>query len=127
MEHRLLIPKEHLFWIFWEWKIQSFLHQRVDGNLVFTDYSKVLVLNFSEIGNTVFSWDNNLMHKWYLLITEKSLFWTFRWMGNKVWDKKSLERWYLLITEKFLFWTFRWWETWSFLRLKVNGEMIFSD
>ena len=30
------------------------------------------------------------------------------------WDKKLMERSYLLITEKFLFWTFRWWEIRSF-------------
>ena len=36
--------------------------------------------------------------------------------------KKLTERWYLLITEKFLFWTFRWWEIWSFLSQEVDGK-----
>ena len=31
-----------------------FLSQKVDGNMIFTDYWKVLVLNFSMMGNTVF-------------------------------------------------------------------------
>ena len=31
-----------------------FLSQKVDGNMIFTDYWKVLVLNFSVMGNTVF-------------------------------------------------------------------------
>ena len=31
-----------------------FLNQKVDGNMIFTDYWKVLVLNFSVMGNTVF-------------------------------------------------------------------------
>ena len=30
------------------------------------------------------------------------------------WAKKLMERWYLLIIEKFLFWTFQWWEIRSF-------------
>ena len=33
-----------------------FLSQKVDGDMIFTDYWKVLVLTFSEMGNTVFSW-----------------------------------------------------------------------
>ena len=33
-----------------------------------------------------------------------------------------MERWYLLITEKFLFWTFRWWEIRSFLSQEVDGK-----
>ena len=54
MEHRLLVAKEPLFWIFRVWKIRSFLSQEVDGNMVFIDYWKVLVLDFSGMGNTVF-------------------------------------------------------------------------
>ena len=56
-----------------------FLSQKVDGNMIFTDYWKVIVLTFSEMGNTVFSWAKNLTEIWYLLITGKFLFWTFRW------------------------------------------------
>ena len=33
-----------------------------------------------------------------------------------------MERWYLLITEKCLFWTFRWWEIRSFLSQEVGGK-----
>ena len=65
---------------------------------MFTDYWKVLVLNFPEMGNTVFSW-----------------------------DKKLMERWCLLITQTFLFWTIRWWEIRSFLGQKVDGKMISTD
>ena len=57
--------------------------------MIFTDCWKVLVLNFLEVGNTVF----------------------FS-------AKKLMERWYLLITEKFLFWAFRRWEIWSFFEPK---------
>ena len=71
--------------------------QKVDVNMIFTGYWKVLALIFPRMGNTVFFW-----------------------------AKKVMERWYLLITEKFLFWTFRWWEIWSFLSQEVDGKMIFT-
>ena len=60
-------------------------------------------------------WGKKLMEIWYLLVTEKFLFWAFRWweirsflsfsrMGNTTfWGKKLMKRWNLLITEKFLF------------------------
>ena len=64
---------------FLEMKNMVFLSQKVDGNMIFTDYWKVLVLTFSEMGNTVFFWVKKLMERWYLLVTEKFLFWTFRW------------------------------------------------
>ena len=56
-----------------------YLSQKVDENMIFTDYRKVLVLIFLEIRNTVFSWAKKLIERWYLLITEKVLFWTFPW------------------------------------------------
>ena len=74
MEHRLLVAKGPLFWIFRTWKIRSFLRQKVDGKIIFTDYLKVLVLNFSGMGNTVFFWGKKSMERWYLLFTEKFLF-----------------------------------------------------
>ena len=43
------------------------------------------------------------------------------------WAKKLMEIWYLLITEKFFFWTFREWEIGLFLSQKVDGKMIFTD
>ena len=64
---------------FLEVRNMVFLSQKVDGNMIFTDYRKVLVLIFLEIGNTVFSWAKKLIERWYLLITEKVLFWMFRW------------------------------------------------
>ena len=67
-----------------------------NGNMIFTDYWKVLVLIFSGIGNKIFFC-----------------------------VKKLMERRYSLVTEKLLFWTFRWWEIRSFFRQKVDGKMIF--
>ena len=73
MEYHCLVLK------FLETKYMVFLSQKVDWNMIFTDYWKVLVLTFSEMGNTVFSWAKKLTEIWYLLITGKFLFWTFRW------------------------------------------------
>ena len=75
-----------------------FLSQKVDRNMIFTDYWKVLVLIFSGMENRDFSWAKKLIERWYLLITEK-------W---------------------FLFWTFPWWKIRSFLSLEVDGKMIFT-
>ena len=82
---------------FLEMKNIVFLSQKVGGNIIFTDYWKVLVLIILGMGNTVFFC-----------------------------AKKLMERWYLLITEKALFWTFRWWKTRSFLSQKVDRKMIFT-
>ena len=43
------------------------------------------------------------------------------------WVKKVMKIWYLLITEKFLFWSFREWEIRPFLSQKVDGKMLFTD
>ena len=101
-----------------------FLSQKVDGNMIFTNYWKVLVLTFSEIQNTVFSWAKKLTEIWYLLITEKFLFWTFRWweIRSFFWVKKLMEKWYLLVNEKFLFWTFQWWKIRSFCQPKSGWK-----
>ena len=78
-------------------KNMVFLSQKVYGNMIFTDYWKVLVLIFLGMRNMVFSW-----------------------------AKKLIERWYLLIIEKILFWTFPWWEIGLFLSQEVNGKMVFT-
>ena len=71
--------------------------EKVDGNMIFTDYWKFLVLNFLRMKNTVCFWAKTVM-----------------------------KRRYLLITEKFFVWTFRWWEMRSFFSQKVDGKMIFT-
>ena len=104
------------------------LSQKVDENMIFIDYWKVLVLNFSGMKNTVF-FETKVTQKMILLITEMLLFWIFR--GWKIrsffWDKKLMERWCLLVTEKLLSSAFRWWKIRFFLEQKVNGKMIFTD
>ena len=56
-----------MFWKFFEIKNMVLLSKKVDGNIIFTSYWKVLVLTFSEMGNTVFSWAKKLTEIWYLL------------------------------------------------------------
>ena len=86
--------------------------------MIFTDYSKVLVLIFSGMRNTTFFLAKKLLES-YLLITEKFLFWSFQeWEIRSFLSQKLIERWYLLAAEKFLFWTFRWWEIRPFFQLK---------
>ena len=74
------------------------MSQKCDGNMIFTDYWKVLVLIFLRTENKV-----------------------------SFWAKKLMERWYLPITKKFSFLTFRWSEIWSILSQNVNGRMISTD
>ena len=50
----LLVTKKFFFNLFGNGKYDLFLSQKVEGNMMFTDYWKVLVLNFSVMGNTVF-------------------------------------------------------------------------
>ena len=61
------------FEIFGDVKYGIFSSEKVDGKMILTKYGKAFVLNFSEMGNTVFSWDKKLMKRLYLLITRK--FW----------------------------------------------------
>ena len=52
--------KSSYFELFRDERYRIFLNQKVDGKMMFTDYWKVLVLNFSEMGNTVFFERKNL-------------------------------------------------------------------
>ena len=93
---------------------------------MFTDYWKVLVLNFPERRNTVFfepkSWWKDEIYQ----LLESSCFELYGdGKYGLFWAKKLMERWYLLITEKTLFWSFRRWEIQSFLSQKVDGKVIF--
>ena len=110
-------------------KNMVFLSQKVDGNIIFTDYRKGLVLIFLEIGNTVFSWAKTLIERWYLLIAEKVLCWNFRWweirsfLQPKSWWKDDI----YMVFLSFL-WYSRTWEIWFFALCKeVVFEVGLSD
>ena len=87
-----------------------FLSQKLDGNMIFTDYWKVLVLIFSRMGNRVFSWVKKLIERWHLLITEKLLFWTFLW-----WEIRSF------------FESRNWWKDNIYWLLRSSCFEIFGD
>ena len=100
---------------FLEMKDMVFLSQKVDGNMIFTDYWKVLVLNFSMMGNTVFFESRSWWKRWYLLITEKFLFWTFWWW--KIQSFFQPKSWWMMIFT---------WYFWAFHDIPGLGKYGFS-
>ena len=121
--------KSSFFELFWDGKYVPCLSEKGDGKMIFTDYWKVLVLNFLGMGNTFIFWAKKLMKRWYLLVTEKFLFWTFQrweirslfypkswWKGGIYWSLKS-SCFEVFGDEKYG----------VFLSQKVAGKMIFTD
>ena len=51
-----------------------FFETKVDGKMIFTDYWKALVLNFTEVGNMGVFLAKTSMERLYLLIIENFLF-----------------------------------------------------
>ena len=102
-----------------------FLSQKVDGNMIFTDYWKVLVLTFSEMGNTVFSWAKKLTEIWYLLITGKFLFWTLRWKEIRSFflPKSCWKSDIYMVFLSFL-WYSRTWEIWFFTQWSAKWYFL---
>ena len=113
--------------------------------MIFIDYWKVLVLNFSEVGNTVFFLAKMLMERWYLLITEKFLFLTFRrlkirssfepkswWKDDIYWLLKGscfelFGDWkYGLFFEPKSWWKIFTWSFWAFHDIPGIGKYSFS-
>ena len=101
--------------------------QKVDGKIMFTDYWKVLVLNFSVMGNMVFFELRTWWERWYLLIMEKFLFWTFRWweirsfFESRSWRKDDI---YWLPSSCFELFGDGKYDL--FFSQKVDGKMIFT-
>ena len=75
----LLITEKFLFWSFRKWEIRSFLDPKSWLKDDIYWLLKSLFLNFSVMENTVLFWFKKLMKRWYLLVTEKFLFWVFQW------------------------------------------------
>ena len=86
--------KSSCFNLFGNGKYGLFLSQKVDGNMIFTDYWKVLVLNFSVIGNTVFFLSQEVDGKMIFTGYWEVLVLNFLVMGNTVFfsSKKLIER-----------------------------------
>ena len=104
------IMGKFLFRTFQRWEIRSSFDSKSWGNMIFSsvwntmfsEYGKVPVLNFSEIGNTVFFWSKKLMESWYFLgIFE--LFMIFQDLGNMVSETQSqpLQSWILIVEPNF--------------------------
>ena len=63
---------------------------------------------------------------WHIMFTFE--FWIcWRWKIRYFWAKNLMEIWYLLITVKFLFRSFRQWKIRSIMSQKVYGKMMFTD
>ena len=75
----LLITEKFLFWSFRKWEIRSFLDPKSWLKDDIYWLLKSLFLNFPVMENTVLFWVKKLMKRWYLLVTEKFLFWVFQW------------------------------------------------
>ena len=66
--HCLLVTEKFLVWTFGDGKYGLFEPKSWwKDDIYWIQYRKVLVLNFSERGNTVFFWAKMLMESWYLL------------------------------------------------------------
>ena len=98
--------KYHLYWslksscfeFFGDEKYGILWAKKLCYDMIFTNYWKDFVLNFLVMENTVFFWDKRLMERWFLMVTETFLLWTFRWWEIRSFflAKKLMERWYLL-------------------------------
>ena len=77
----LVITWKFLFWTFPRWEIRSFLNTKIWWKGIFTDYWKILVLNFSEQRNAVLLWTKMQMEKLYLL-GRFELYMIFQGLGN---------------------------------------------
>ena len=119
-KHIYLLMESSCFELFGNGKYGLFLWQKINEKMIFTDYWNALVLNFSGIENTTFFEAKSWWKDDFYWLLKSSCFEFFRdGICGLFWCKKLMERWYLLITEKFLFWAFRWWEIWSFLARKL--------
>ena len=78
----LLITEKFLFLSFQECEIRSFLSQKVDGRMIFTDYWKFLVLNFSVMEKWSFLDPKSWWKDYILGLFELSMI--FQDLGNMV-------------------------------------------
>ena len=120
------------FWTFWRWEIRSSFDSKswykiifsLAWNTMFYEYGKVLVFNFSEMGNTVFFWFKKLMKDDIFLSMEYHVFWIWKnscfelfkdgKYGLLLIQKVDVRLYFLqhripcfLSMEKFFFWTFQ--------------------
>ena len=85
----------------------------------FTEHWKVPLLDFLKMGNRSFCepkiwWEDDIY--WSMESSGFEIFGDGKY--GLLWAWKLMEIWYLLTTEKFLFWGFRWWEIQCFFQQK---------
>ena len=115
--HDNWLLKSSCFQFFGDGKYSLFLSQNVDGNMIFTDHWKVLVLNFSEMGNTVIFLSQKV--DWNIIFVDyrKVLVLNFSEIANTVffepksWWKDDI---YLVFLN--FSWYSRTWGIWFFLQ-----------
>ena len=91
-----------------EKETRSFLSWKYGGKMIFADYCKFIVLNFLEVGNAGFSFAKKLVKDNIYWLLKSSCFELFdEGKYGLFLSQKVMEKYYLLITEKFLFLTFR--------------------
>ena len=108
-------------------KNMVFLSQKVDRNMIFTDYWKVLVLIFSGMGNTAFFeptswWKDNIY--WLL---KRSCFEVFGDGQHSLFLSQEVDG-KMIFTDngKGPVLTFEWWEMRSFLCQEIDRKMILT-
>ena len=109
------VMREFLSWTFRRWKIRSSFDSKswckiifsLAWNTMFSEYGKVLVLNFSEMGNTFFFWFKKLIQDYIFFSVEYHVFWIWKsscfdlFRDRKyvfLWSKKLVESWCFLGT-----------------------------
>ena len=107
--------------------MRYFLSQKVNRKMIFTDYSKVLVLNFFRDGKYGLLLSQKVDERWYLLITGKFLFSTFLVMRNTVFSTSQKSWW---IDDVYLvFLNFPWYsrilEIWFFVQWYIHHPIRF--
>ena len=106
-----------------EMKNVVFLNQKVDGNMIFTNYWNVLLLIFSEMGNTVFFESRNWWKDDIYWLLKCSCFDLFgNWKDGLLLRRKVDGKMIFTDDWKFLFWTFWWWEIRSFFESRSWWE-----
>ena len=87
-----------------------FLRQKVDGNMIFTDYWKVLVLIFLEMGNTAFFFEQE--------------YW---WKDDIYWLLKVLFLSFSVMKKRSFFESRNWWKYYIYWLLRSSCFALFGD
>ena len=116
----LLSTEKFLFWTFREWKIRSFLRQKVDGKMIFTSHWKVIVLNFYVIGYTIF-----FQPKSWCKVNIWLVFLSFPWY-SRTWEIWLFVQWPCFLFTSILL-DIRYNHYWTISWININCWFFFSS